>query len=304
MDDRPGPLSTDRIDFREWSASLGELSFRSGGNSGKAKCEKDWNWKPKPLSDYDLWYVLSGYGRIRIGPDVHSITPGSCFLLRPGEVVFAEQDPVRRLTVIFVHFRTEPSIPGKSAPMFKATAPHLHPESVLHSLPTLVVIRDAAWFESLLNRLLTLDEEVRTPATEAEFDAVLKAALLSLLRESASERARGGSLHPAVRQAIRLMKENAASPLTHEQLAEITGTSARYLNVLFKTHTGTSVKTYLARVRVERACQLLAESTMNVSQIADTLGYADIYFFSKQFKQFTGESPTRYRSRAHESRSH
>jgi transcriptional regulator GlxA family with amidase domain len=107
-----------------------------------------------------------------------------------------------------------------------------------------------------------------------------------------------------VRQAIRLMKENAAGPLSHEELAAMTGTSARYLNILFKAHTGYSIKTYLARVRVERACQLLAESTMNVSQIAETLGYADIYFFSKQFKQFKGESPSRYRSRTHESRSH
>ena len=293
MNDRPGPPSPDRIDFREWSASLGELAFRSGGNSGKAKCEKDWNWKPKPLSDYDLWYVAAGYGKIRIGADVHAISPGSCFLLRPGDDVFAEQDPERRLIVLFVHFRAE-----------AADASPLRPESILRSLPTQVVIRDAAWFESLLNRLLTLDEEERDPATEAEFDAVLKAALLSLLRESASDRARTGRLHPAVRQAIRLMKENVAAPFTHEELAKLTGTSARYLNVLFKTHAGTSVKTYLARVRVERARQLLAESTMNVSQIADTLGYADIYFFSKQFKQFTGESPTRYRSRAHESRSH
>jgi YesN/AraC family two-component response regulator len=58
------------------------------------------------------------------------------------------------------------------------------------------------------------------------------------------------------------------------------------------------MKTFLARARVERACQLLAESTMNVSQIAETMGYSDIYFFSKQFKQFVGESPLRYRNRS------
>jgi len=36
---------------------------------------------------------------------------------------------------------------------------------------------------------------------------------------------------------------------------------------------------------------------MSVTRIAETLGYADIYFFSKQFKQWMGEAPLRYRER-------
>ncbi|MFC4303734.1 helix-turn-helix domain-containing protein [Cohnella boryungensis] len=283
------------------SALLGDLSLSSGRTSGKAKCEKDWNWKPYPLPDYDLWYVASGAGTIRIQSVDYPIVPGSCFLLRPGDAIFAQQHPDQRLTVLFVHFRAERSS-AAAAGVNPVNSAERH--EALEKLPRCSVIQDTVWFESLLNRLLTLDEEERSPAIEAEFEAVLKAALCLVLRECSADRPQAGSRHPAVRQAIRLMKENVAAPFSHAELGGLTGISPRYLNVLFKEQTGYSVRNYLARVRIDRACQLLSESTMNVSQIAETLGYADIYFFSKQFKQFIGESPTRYRSRSHEARSH
>ena len=34
---------------------------------------------------------------------------------------------------------------------------------------------------------------------------------------------------------------------------------------------------------------------MTVSQVADALGYSDVYFFSRQFKRFVGVSPTAFR---------
>ena len=52
------------------------------------------------------------------------------------------------------------------------------------------------------------------------------------------------------------------------------------------------------QVRLERARDLLASTTMNLSQIADSLGYADAANFTRAFKRWTGRSPSRYRSEA------
>ena len=49
------------------------------------------------------------------------------------------------------------------------------------------------------------------------------------------------------------------------------------------------------QVRLERAQDLLRSTTMNLSQIADALGYADAANFTRAFKRWTGSSPSHYR---------
>ncbi len=48
--------------------------------------------------------------------------------------------------------------------------------------------------------------------------------------------------------------------------------------------------------RMEHACRLLRFSTQSIGSIAETLGYRDVYFFSKQFRARMGVPPTSYRS--------
>lgn len=50
------------------------------------------------------------------------------------------------------------------------------------------------------------------------------------------------------------------------------------------------------QVRLERAGELLRNTTMNLSQIADALGYADAANFTRAFKRWTGASPSHYRN--------
>jgi transcriptional regulator GlxA family with amidase domain len=52
----------------------------------------------------------------------------------------------------------------------------------------------------------------------------------------------------------------------------------------------------MIRRRIQRAATLLSESSLTISQIADAMGYRDVYFFSRQFKQKMGQSPRTYRS--------
>lgn len=49
------------------------------------------------------------------------------------------------------------------------------------------------------------------------------------------------------------------------------------------------------QVRLERAGELLEKTSMNLSQIADALGYADAANFTRAFKRWTGQSPSQYR---------
>jgi|GEM_PF-4190322 len=69
----------------------------------------------------------------------------------------------------------------------------------------------------------------------------------------------------AIRQVIQTIHETGGHRVTHRELAERAGLSTAYLSRTFKQCEGLSLKSYMSRVRLERARELLSESTMNIS---------------------------------------
>ena len=67
------------------------------------------------------------------------------------------------------------------------------------------------------------------------------------------------------------------------------------LTRLFHELTGVTPNRFVIQVRVAKATQLLRMTDMPVAEIANELGYSDVYFFHRQFSKFAGSSPSRYR---------
>jgi len=64
---------------------------------------------------------------------------------------------------------------------------------------------------------------------------------------------------------------------------------------LFQGYSGESPVNFRQRHRIERAKQLLlSEENFTVSEIAQELGFSDVYHFSKAFKKHCGISPFHY----------
>ncbi|HSH93678.1 MAG TPA: helix-turn-helix transcriptional regulator, partial [Roseimicrobium sp.] len=64
-----------------------------------------------------------------------------------------------------------------------------------------------------------------------------------------------------------------------------------------KTAIGTSPIDWLRRERINQAKRRLIESDDPIKEIARQVGYADQFFFSKDFKHVTGFTPTEFRQR-------
>jgi AraC-like DNA-binding protein len=91
------------------------------------------------------------------------------------------------------------------------------------------------------------------------------------------------------------VKGAGESPIGYATLAEELGTSESTLRRRFHDATGTSPHGYLLQCRAAEARRLLGETDLPVKAIADRLGYRDVYFFSRQFRQLTGVPPATYR---------
>jgi two-component system response regulator YesN len=64
---------------------------------------------------------------------------------------------------------------------------------------------------------------------------------------------------------------------------------------VFKKNTGINYLTYLTEVRMEKAKELLSQLDMNLSQIANAVGYTSTRYFSKTFENEVGMKPSEYR---------
>lgn len=81
------------------------------------------------------------------------------------------------------------------------------------------------------------------------------------------------------------------------EVAERLYTSRSKLCATFKAQTGESLGAYIRRRRMERAQDLLADSSLTIAQVAERLGYPQQAAFAQAFKQHTGTTPTAWRSR-------
>lgn len=83
--------------------------------------------------------------------------------------------------------------------------------------------------------------------------------------------------------------------LTRNDLAEVVYLNPDYLARLFKKETGISLGSYIIRVRISVAKQLLETTKLSVYAVANQVGYANYSYFSKLFKQEVGVTPNDYK---------
>ena len=82
--------------------------------------------------------------------------------------------------------------------------------------------------------------------------------------------------------------------ITNDTLASLTGVSTVYFRKLFTATMGMSPIAYVNRLRLEQAKELLRSDYGTLGDIAQSLGYASLYDFSRAFKRYTGIAPSKY----------
>ncbi len=248
--------------------------LRVSSKNGLVRCASDWRWEFSRFEDFDYWLVVDGHGGMSIEGVERPLGPGYLICFPPGSrQVRAWHDPATPLRVFYCHFRVEAVGPLPSR------LPE--PEPALASLDALL--------------LATLREWTLSSPTEA--GAPLRESLLwqLLLRTEAG----GGTLQrlpeERVRSLIGEIVENPCAVPGIETLARRSGLSCGHFRRVFRALAGEPPLRFILRHRIERACYYLAETPLPVNQVAAAAGYADVYFFSRQFKKRTGLSPSRWR---------
>ena len=267
----------------DWLAALLDtaLDLRPTSNCGRVQCEPGWHWRPR-LLDYDLWLAVKGRGTMRIHDQSYPILPGTLFVLRPGDSGWASQSLDDRLTVVYIH-----------VDIVAHSGTRLGDRAWMPS--RCIPFEDSTSIDLLLTRAVRL-LEARQPLAAVEASFILRQALIGIYQQDAfNQGVTTARRDRRVEQVIAHLRSRPDQRVGLADAAAMANLAPGYFSRLFTQATGMSFRAFALQVRLERAYTLLDETTMSIGQIAQALGYEDVFLFSRQFKQQYGHSPRQAR---------
>lgn len=101
----------------------------------------------------------------------------------------------------------------------------------------------------------------------------------------------GSRYSKRVHAIIRYVHEHYQEDVTLYDLSKELDLSVIYTSQLFKKEVGITFSSYLAKVRIEKAMQLLSTGRYKVYEVSKMVGYQTVQYFSKIFKKETGKRP-------------
>ncbi len=103
---------------------------------------------------------------------------------------------------------------------------------------------------------------------------------------------------PDIAAALVWIRDHVSEDMSVERVAAQVGMSRRTLERRFRAVVGDSVLAEIRRMRIERARQLLADTNLRLSRVAEQCGFRDAARFATTFKQATGHAPSAFRRTA------
>lgn len=277
------PIDYTRPDVWDWLAALLDMAIdpRPSANCGRVQCEPGWHWRPQ-LLDYDLWLAVKGRGTMRIHDQIYPIQPGTLFVLRPGDSGWATQDPDDRLTVVYLHL--DIATPQNDCLVDRGWLPS-----------RCIPYHDFSTIDMLLTRAVRLMES-RQQLAALEARLVVRQALIGMYQQDAlNQGVTTAQRDRRIEQAMAYLRSHLDRRVSLAEAATLAGLAPGYFSRLFTQATGMSFRAFVLQARLQRARTLLDETTMSIGQIAQALGYEDVFLFSRQFKQQHGLSPRKIR---------
>lgn len=121
--------------------------------------------------------------------------------------------------------------------------------------------------------------------------------LISFIRDndiSQYSLSKSNSINSTLEYILSYMNSQIGQKLTLDDLCTHSGMSKASISALFSNQLGRGPIEHFIYLKTELAKKYLREDNYNITQIAYMLGYSTVHYFSRQFKKFTGMSPSQY----------
>ena len=230
----------------------------------------------------EILYVAGGAGEAILEGKKFRLAPGDLVVVNPGTLHEERSDAKAPLRLIFLAIR-DFAVPGLPAGCLSQEK-----------------YRVLSCGEYRYTMDIYLRELLQETSSQIEFYQEISQGLVSallvlvmrLIRINPEDEA---ALSQECQKIKEYLDQNFTSPITLDSLSETVYIIKHYLSHLFKEQTGVSPIKYLTSKRMEKACELLSETELPVSEVSKAVGYENPLYFSQVFKRIYGISPVKYR---------
>lgn len=258
------------------------------------------------LKHHLLVLVDDGRARLERTHAASVLFPDSCWLLLPGErirICDEGEQPLRCRAVAFDVWR----VGQAEASGLREEKEARREEKDAVGGKTAAALEAAIFpFAGLLEHHLShevgrwMDASAQTDVSQDHQTFSLSVRFLDLLLkiwQSGAEREESRHLREAIQKTVLLMEQSYAQPITREELAKLANMSPSHYSFVFKREIGKSPMEHLTEIRMRHAKKQLLFSERKLRDIAESVGYRNEFYFSRQFKQVIGVSPKEFAHR-------
>ena len=223
-------------------------------------------------------YVLEGAIFVTEDETDYEIGSGELFFLKSGIHHYGKREIPRGTRWFYCHFYLNSSDEGLTAPLPKK----------------LSGLRGSG----IEQKILSFNEYAASNDRDKEWFIDLKLAeLLTSILLCNDRPAEKLSLSGRI---VQYLRENISEPFSAAALEREFYLSYKRLAAVFRAETGQTMQQYHDSLKMSEAEKLLRSTLMTVGEVAASVGYSDPLYFSRRFRQLTGQSPTEFRRRAAE----
>lgn len=240
---------------------------------GMDNCAPSHSFGPATRTYYLLHFVVSGKGTFTTSRGSFSLGKSDMFIIRPYEITYYEADKNEPWSYIWIAFNASIKLPTVISTADTIYAPFLEK-----------IFLDAVNTEAFDNG-------------KHGYEAFLCGKIFELCSYLySSEREETEISERYVKPAVSIMEAEYASGITVGKIADRLHLNRSYFTVIFKEIMKKSPGEYLSELRMKEAAKLLSVYKCSVTVTAGSVGYPDVFVFSRAFKRYYGCSPTKYTS--------
>ncbi len=212
-----------------------------------------------------IHYVISGKGTYFVGNNTFEVHAGQAFIIKPGEVTTYTADENEPWEYVWAGLDID--------------------SDTLSGIPYVIDdIEIGRLFTEIYNRF-DFSAENQPFAIARMWE--IYGRLLNMAHPEGN--------NSYIRDALNIIKKQYMQDITIQSIADQLGLDRSYFSNLFKKHTGITPMHFIIRYRMQKALTLLNCNKYSISVIATSVGYSDLFSFSRSFKKFYGVPPQKYK---------
>lgn len=251
---------------------------------GKEKCTPLHSFGPSAKQHYLFHYITEGKGTFYISGKntAYHLSAGQGFLMFPNQICSYEADEEEPWAYMWLefdglkseHFLKSAGLSQKQPIFSHSSSPTDNP--VYHSLQAIIENHQKRSAYVIAQSYLFINAIIEYSASHISTDH-------NDIKEL------------YIREAINFIERNYQEPISVEDMANHCNLSKHYFSRLFKKEISISPQQFLIQYRLSKSCELLRNTSLNLQEIAEKIGYSNQFNYSIAFKRQYHHSPKAWR---------